>query len=176
MLVRELVEGQEIDQVLLVRDRSRGGERLHLKLGDRTGCVRATVAADAAVLLRAGRRRARDAAATRGGELERPRVRPVAEDEYDLAELLDGPPRSATGMEADLRELLATVQNPHLRALLDAVFGPSSPTWRAVPRRPGGQALPPGLPARAARALADGRPGRVARSRRPSRGSTATSP
>ena len=41
MLVRELVEGQEIDQVLLVRDRSRGA----LKLGDRTGCVRATVAA-----------------------------------------------------------------------------------------------------------------------------------
>ena len=43
MLVRELVEGQEIDQVLLVRDRSHGGERLRLKLGDRTGCVRATV-------------------------------------------------------------------------------------------------------------------------------------
>ena len=41
MLVRELAEGQEIDQVLLVRDRSRGGERLRLKLGDRTGCVRA---------------------------------------------------------------------------------------------------------------------------------------
>ena len=42
MLVRELVEGQEIDQVLLVRDRSRGGERMRLKLGDRTGCVRAS--------------------------------------------------------------------------------------------------------------------------------------
>ncbi len=32
-------------------------------------------------------------------------------------------------MEADLRELVATVQNPHLRRLLDAVFGEGSPTW-----------------------------------------------
>ena len=65
-----------------------------------------------------------------GGELEVRAARAAGEDEYDLAELLDGPPRSATGMEADLRELLATVQNPHLRALLDAVFGPQSPTWQ----------------------------------------------
>jgi 3'-5' exoribonuclease len=32
-------------------------------------------------------------------------------------------------MEADLRELLATVQHPHLRRLLGEMFGEGSPTW-----------------------------------------------
>jgi 3'-5' exoribonuclease len=32
-------------------------------------------------------------------------------------------------MEADLRQLIATVQNPHLRRLLAAVFGEGSSTW-----------------------------------------------
>ena len=129
MLVRELIDGQEIDQVLLVRDRGRGGEPLRLKLGDRTGCVRATVRADAAGCCEPGavvHVRGRYA----GGELEVREARAAGEDEYELEALLDGPHRSATGMEADLRELLATIQNPHLRALLDAVFGPGAPAWR----------------------------------------------
>jgi len=32
-------------------------------------------------------------------------------------------------MEADLRELVATVRRPPLRALLDRLLGPGSPTW-----------------------------------------------
>jgi 3'-5' exoribonuclease len=32
-------------------------------------------------------------------------------------------------METELRELVATVRQPHLAALLDAVFGADSPTW-----------------------------------------------
>lgn len=46
-----------------------------------------------------------------------------------MRDLVDGPPRTAAQMEADLRELLATVQNPHLRALLDRLLGPDAPTW-----------------------------------------------
>jgi 3'-5' exoribonuclease len=42
-----------------------------------------------------------------------------------------GPPRSPELMEEDLRELLATVQNPHLRALLEAVMGREAVTWPA---------------------------------------------
>jgi 3'-5' exoribonuclease len=42
-----------------------------------------------------------------------------------------GPPRSPELMEEDLRELLATVQNPHLRALLEAVMGHEAVTWPA---------------------------------------------
>jgi 3'-5' exoribonuclease len=40
-----------------------------------------------------------------------------------------GPHVSAEQMEADLRALIATVQCDHLRALLDTVFCPESPTW-----------------------------------------------
>ena len=125
MLVRELADGHEIAQVLLVRERSRGS----LKLGDRSGCVRATVPADQVDCCAPGTP-VHVTGHVRGGELAVRTVRVAAEDEYELAELLDGPPRSAKGMEADLRELLATIQDPHLRALLDAVFGPGSPTWR----------------------------------------------
>ena len=123
MLVREFAEGQEIDQVLLVR----GGPRP--KLGDRTGSVRASVAPGADCCLQPGSV-VRVKGRYTGGELEVRSASAASEGEYDIADLLDGPPRTATGMEADLRELLATVQNPHLRALLDVVFGPSSPTWK----------------------------------------------
>jgi 3'-5' exoribonuclease len=34
-------------------------------------------------------------------------------------------------MEADLRELVATVQSPHLRRLLGVIFAEGSPTWTA---------------------------------------------
>jgi 3'-5' exoribonuclease len=42
-----------------------------------------------------------------------------------------GPPRSPELMEEDLRELLGTVQNPHLRGLLEAVMGREAITWPA---------------------------------------------
>ena len=63
-------------------------------------------------------------------------------------------------MEADLRELVATIQDPHLRALLERVLGDAHRDVGALPPRAGRQALPPGLRARPARALPLGRPGR----------------
>jgi 3'-5' exoribonuclease len=39
-------------------------------------------------------------------------------------------------MESDLRELVATVQDAHLRALLERVFGPGGQTWRDFRRAP----------------------------------------
>ena len=142
MLVRELADGQEIDQVLLVRERERrskrdGGEYLKLSLGDRTGTISAMVwerATEIAGCCEPGcavRVAGRFSVSPRyGGQLNVRALRPAGEDEYALEQLLDGPPRSAPGMESDLRELVATVQNPHLRALLDRVFGPTAPTWR----------------------------------------------
>jgi 3'-5' exoribonuclease len=41
----------------------------------------------------------------------------------------EGPPRGVAQMEIDLRDLVGTIQNPHLRALLDAVLGPNAATW-----------------------------------------------
>ena len=39
-------------------------------------------------------------------------------------------------MEADLRDLVATIQNPHLHALLEAIFGEGTPTWEAFRAAP----------------------------------------
>jgi 3'-5' exoribonuclease len=56
-------------------------------------------------------------------------IRAARDDEFAAADLLDGPARGPDQMEADLRELLATVHNSHLRRLLGLVFGPASPVW-----------------------------------------------
>jgi 3'-5' exoribonuclease len=115
MLVRDFAEGLEIEQVLAVRQ---GGT-----LGDRTGTIAATGVdcGPGSVVHVSGR--------VEGGRLVVRALRPAGEEEYALDDLLDGPHRSAGGMEADLRELVATVQDPNLRALLDAVFGPGASTW-----------------------------------------------
>src|SRR6202044_2276586 len=44
-------------------------------------------------------------------------------------DLLDGPTRAPEQMEVDLRELIATVRDPHLSALLERVFGADYPLW-----------------------------------------------
>jgi 3'-5' exoribonuclease len=48
---------------------------------------------------------------------------------YAEEELRDGPMRSVVQMESEVRELIATVQQPHLRALLDRILGPGSALW-----------------------------------------------
>ncbi len=142
MVVRQLTDGQELDCVLLVRDRELrtkrdGSQYLRLTLGDRTGSVAAVVwdgVADLSAVCGNG-------AAVRvqghysvhpryGAQIAIRALRAARENEVDYGELLDGPPRDAVQMEADLRELIRTVQNPHLRALLDAVLGPYADTWR----------------------------------------------
>jgi 3'-5' exoribonuclease len=52
-------------------------------------------------------------------------------------------------MESELRELIGTVQSPHLRELLAAMFAPGSPTWTSFRAAPAAkhyhQAYPHGL-------------------------------
>ena len=110
MFVRELVDGQDIAQVLLVRERElrvngEGGEYLRLLLGDRTGAVPAFVkehVPDLSPLCEAG------AAVAVAGRYERRELavrslRRAEAHEYDLADLLDGPPRPVRQMEQGLR-------------------------------------------------------------------------
>jgi 3'-5' exoribonuclease len=141
MTVRQLTDGQEIDCVLLVRSREQrtrrdGTEFLRLALCDRSGPVTA-VAWEGAAALSA---RCQIGTAVRllgrynvhpryGGQIVIRALRAARPDEVDWDALLDGPPRDAAQMEADLRDLIATVQSRHLRALLDAVLGPHSRTW-----------------------------------------------
>jgi 3'-5' exoribonuclease len=109
----------------------RTSEPKRLVLGDRTGtlemaprnvrpgeCVRVT-----------GRVEAR-------GRLELSSLRVASPGEYELDALLDGPRIPVERMEADLRELVGTVQCGHLRALLERVFGPGTETWCAFREAP----------------------------------------
>jgi 3'-5' exoribonuclease len=148
MLVRDFTDGCEVEQALLVRGvevRSKrdGGEFLRVQLGDRSGGVAAMVwepSAEDRALLRTGAvvyLRARYSVHPRyGAQLNLAAWRAAAEHEYDASELLDGPPRGAEQMETDLRELLGTVRDPHLHALLSAIFGEGSELWRRYREAP----------------------------------------
>ncbi len=139
--VREWVDGLEWEGCLLVREaelrtKRDGGEYLRLSLGDRTGAVTAMLWELAGGLRETCRTgcalwvRGRYSVHPRyGPQLTLAAVRPAADGEACWEDLLDGPPRSAALMEADLRSLVATVQGPHLRALLELVFGERSPLW-----------------------------------------------
>jgi 3'-5' exoribonuclease len=124
VFVRHLVDGQEIDQVLIVRERAK-----RLRLGDRTGTVVARPP-EGAPELEVGVP-VHVAGRFAGGELVLTALRPAAPHEYAAGDLVDGPPRSAAQMEADLRQLVDTIQDRHLQALLEAVLGASSETWPA---------------------------------------------
>jgi 3'-5' exoribonuclease len=148
VLVRDLIDGQEMDQVLLVRGvemrtKRDGAQFLKLVLGDRTGQLTAMVwerVPDVRELCQPGvavRVTGRFEMHSRWGAQVTLRSLGRAKPEtFVLAELMDGPPRPAETMEADLRQLVATVQEPHLRALLDRVLGPQTPTWELYRRAP----------------------------------------
>jgi 3'-5' exoribonuclease len=142
MLLSELTDGMEVDQVLLVRDAERrrrrdGGDYLRLQLGDRTGAVSCMVweeLLDAEEIVRAG-----EPVRVSGRYVVHPRFGPQINltgleaplpGSFDPADLVDGPARELGQMEAELRELLATVREPHLGALLQRVLGDGSAVWQ----------------------------------------------
>ncbi len=143
MLIRDAADGTDLDQVLLVREVDRrskrdGGEFLRLTLGDRSGQVVAMVwddVADVAGLAAAGRPLrviGRYVVHPRyGPQVNLRALQPAEPGTYDLDDLLDGPPRAAEQMEADLRQLIATVRQPHLQALLERLIGTRSGGWAA---------------------------------------------
>jgi 3'-5' exoribonuclease len=141
MLVNELTDGMEIDQVLLVREAERrqrrdGGEYLRLQIGDRTGAVVCMVwdeLLQAQDLARAGA-----PVHVCGRYTVHPRFGPqinlrsldaAAPGSYDERDLCDGPAREVSQLEAEVRELLDTIREPHLRLLLEGVFGEGSALW-----------------------------------------------
>jgi 3'-5' exoribonuclease len=128
---RELTEGLQVDLVLLVRERAQD----RVTLADRTGSLSALVSAEEAALCEPGTC-VRVSGRVERGRLAVDALRPARTDEYVLEDLLDGPRVSAERMEADLRELVSTVQCAHLRALLERVFGPGTETWAAFREAP----------------------------------------
>ena len=143
MLIREVTDGTDLDQVLLVREvdqrvKRDGGEFLRLTLGDRSGQVVAMVwdgVRDVAPLVAAGqpvRVIGRYVVHPRyGAQVNLRALRPAEPGTYELDDLLDGPARDADQMESDLRELIATIQQPQLRTLLERLIGAQSERWPA---------------------------------------------
>jgi 3'-5' exoribonuclease len=109
--VRELTQGQPVDRLLLVR------ERRPLRLDDGCGAVEAAAPAELEALCEPGAR-VHVSGHWDGARIVVARLRPA-----------DGPAHPVPQMESDLRELIATVQDRHLRALLERVLGTGAPSW-----------------------------------------------
>jgi 3'-5' exoribonuclease len=139
--LRDLADGEAIDSVFAVRERElrqrrNGDDYLRLILADRTG----TVAAVAWENAREGFEAAAPGSVIRvrghysvhaqyGKQIKLEAIEPTAEGDYDPDELAEAPAVAIERLESDLRELIATVQLPELRELLDRLFGRNSPTW-----------------------------------------------
>jgi 3'-5' exoribonuclease len=161
MLINELTDGTEVDQVLLVRQLERrprrdGGDYLRLLLGDRTGAVAAMVwegLEQTEALARAGEPvhvRGRYCLHPRfGPQLNLREIEAAEAGSYSPSDLLAGALREAGQMEQDLRELILTIQEPHLRRLLERVLGERSEMWAGYRVAPAAkyyhQAYPHGL-------------------------------
>jgi 3'-5' exoribonuclease len=138
---RDLVDGQVVEGVFGVRERDlrqrrNGGEWLRLAICDRSGTVEAVVwegveeafeiAAPGAAVHVNGRFGVHP---QYGPKITVEAIRPARPDEFEGADLAAGPSVPVERLEADLRELLETIQNPQLRALLDRFFAEGSPVW-----------------------------------------------
>jgi 3'-5' exoribonuclease len=142
VFARDLCDGQAVDSVFLVKDRSlrkkrNGDDFLRLTLADASGTLPAVCWEDATAYSELAAPGA--AVQVRGRYSVDERFGPqltvellVAADphRYRLADLLDCPSIDVDQMEQDLRGLIATVRNPHLRRLLDDLFGERSELWK----------------------------------------------
>jgi 3'-5' exoribonuclease len=138
--VRELASGPVVGVYAVrefeVRQKRNGEDFLQLVLGDRTGKVRAISWDDVEA-----RRQLCGAGSVVwvsgdfkederfGATLTIRDMRTAVESEYETESLVASSEVPIERLEADLRELLATIQNPHLRQLLDRIFGEGSPVW-----------------------------------------------
>jgi 3'-5' exoribonuclease len=139
--VRDLADGQAIAGVFGVRERElrqrrNGGEWLRLIVCDRSGAVEAVawegvaecfdIAAPGAAVHITGRFAIHS---QYGPKITIEAIRAAADDEFEAADLAEGPSVPVDRLETQLRELLATIQNPHLAELLDRFFASDSPVW-----------------------------------------------
>ncbi|MEZ5061859.1 MAG: HD domain-containing protein [Solirubrobacterales bacterium] len=137
-----LGDGDRVEGHYIVRDRSRrptkrGGEWLALKLSDRSGSVSAkswddtekrfAIAEPGTVVRIRGRF---ECSAQWGEALIVEAIATAAEEDYDPATLLEVSPVPLERMEADLADLLNTIQNRDLRTLLAKFFNPASPIYQ----------------------------------------------
>jgi 3'-5' exoribonuclease len=71
-----------------------------------------------------------------GRQIKLAALRPAGPGEYDTEQLAEGPARSPELLEADLRQLIGTVQNRSLRELLDRFFAAGTESWERFRQAP----------------------------------------
>ncbi|HEX4306533.1 MAG TPA: HD domain-containing protein [Solirubrobacterales bacterium] len=139
--VRDLEDGQRVRGVYAVRGRElrrkRNGEAwLKMTVGDATGVTEAVCWDDAEVryaLCGTGTpvhvSGIFETSEKWGSKIKVTELRAAEESEYELNDLAVPSEVSVERLEADLRDLLETVQNARLRELLDLFFAPDAETW-----------------------------------------------
>jgi 3'-5' exoribonuclease len=140
--VRDLADGQPIAGVFGVRERElrqrRNGDNwLRLVVCDSSGAVEAVAWDGVAECFEAAQPGSAVHIAGRfgvhpqyGPKITIDALRPAREGEFEPTDLAEGPSVPVDRLEAQLRELLATIQNPQLAALLDRFFAPDSRVWK----------------------------------------------
>lgn len=146
--VAGLADGHRVDSVFAVRDRDlaktrSGKDYLRLKLGDSSGIVPAVcwedaarcfeLAAPGAVVRVEGRY---SVSQQYGPQIKVDSISAADGDSYDPEELRASTEIPLERLEADMRELIATIQNPDLAALLDRFFGPETESWQRFREAP----------------------------------------
>jgi 3'-5' exoribonuclease len=139
--LRELSDGDRVEGVFAARERElrrkRNGEPwLRLMLGDSSGTVEAVawedaearyaLAAPGSAIFVSG---VFEVSERWGSKIKVSALREAASDEYRAEDLAAESEVSFDRLEADLGELLVTVQNTQLRELLDRFFGEGSAIW-----------------------------------------------
>jgi 3'-5' exoribonuclease len=139
--IRELEAGQRVTAVFCVRERDlrqkRNGEPfLRLVLGDSSGSIEAVcweeaesrygVAEPGSALHVTG---TFEQSEKWGAKIKVVELRQARQDEYSADDLAAGPQVAVDRLESDLRELIGTIQRPHLRELLERFFGAGTAAW-----------------------------------------------
>jgi 3'-5' exoribonuclease len=146
--VRDLADGQEVDGLFAVREsqlaqKKNGEDFLRMKLGDSSGSVTAVAWEDAQDLSRLAR--AGSIVRVSGRYSVHPQFGPqivvreldvAPDDELDLADFSEATEVPLERLEAELDELLGTIQNRWLGELLGGIFAKGSPTWRRFREAP----------------------------------------
>jgi 3'-5' exoribonuclease len=137
----ELADGEQFVSAFVVRARELrqkkdGNDFLKLQLGDRTGSVPAiawdrvaesfAACEPGAIVMVTGKFSVHPQF---GRQIKLASARPAEAHEYSEEDLAEGPAKPTELLETELRELLETIQNPSLRALLDRFFGPETAAW-----------------------------------------------
>ena len=140
--IRDLAEGDAVEGAFAVRERERrsrrnGDDYMRLVVADRTGTAEAIAwdgfeqsfdtCAPGAVVYIDGRFSVHP---QYGSKITIRSVRVATEEEYSHEDLVEGPPVAVDRLEADLRALIATIQNPQLAELLGKIFGAESRIWK----------------------------------------------